>query len=235
MTRDNTLLTQKRYDRQAAFFDLTEAPWELLAFKRLRRRLWGQVSGGRLLEVGAGTGKNFPYHPADARMLGLDISPRMLQRASRRARKLGREIDLVLGDAQRLPFRDGAFDAAVATFVFCSVPDPIAGLEEARRVLRTDGKVHLLEHVRARNPIAGWLMDRLNPIVVRMMGANINRQTLENVRRAGIAVEDVESRAFGIVKLIRGSRGLPQPESVAQPEPERLLRMKGAVGDVGHG
>ncbi len=239
MSIDETARVQRRYDRQAAIYDLKEAPWELLAFKRLRRRLWGQVSGGRVLEVGVGTGKNFAHHPAGARVVGIDLSPRMLQRAARRARRLGRHIDLIVADAQQLPFRDGAFDAAAASFVFCSVPDAVAGLEEARRVLRTDGKVHLLEHVRARNPIAGWLMDRLNPIVVRMMGANINRQTVENVRRAGIAVEDVESRAFGIVKLIRGSatrRGSEEPARASRTGRSVRRAIDGKqIGDVGAG
>ena len=199
--------TQKRYDRQAGLYDLFEAPLELLAFGRLRRRLWSEVRGARVLEVGVGTGKNLPYHPDGARFVAVDISPRMLRRAAGRARRLGRNVDLVLADAQRLPFRDGAFDAAAATFVFCSVPDPIAGLEEVRRVLRGDGRVHLIEHVRARNPLMGRLMDLLNPLWVRLAGANINRDTVSNVERAGIALDGVESHGLGIVKLIRGSSG----------------------------
>ena len=99
----------------------------------------------------------------------------------------------MLADAQHLPFRDGAFDAAAATFVFCSVPDPVMGLGEVRRVLRDEGQVHLLEHVRAGNRVVGRLMDLINPVAVRLMGANINRDTVGNVARAGIAAGSVES------------------------------------------
>ena len=199
-----TSLTQKRYDRQAGLFDVMEAPIELLAFKPLRKRLWSEVHGARILEVGVGTGKNLPYHPQSARSVAVDLSPRMLRRAASRARRLEHDVDLVLADAQHLPFRDGAFDAAAATFVFCSVPDPVMGLGEVRRVLREEGQVHLLEHVRASNRVVGRLMDLINPVAVRLMGANINRDTVGNVARAGIAAGSVESRGLGIVKLIRG-------------------------------
>ena len=221
-----TSLTQKRYDRQAGLFDFWEAPIEALAFKRLRKRLWGEVRGRSHLEVGVGTGKNLRYHPEGARSVAVDISPRMLRRAATRAERLGLGIDLVLADAQRLPFRDGAFDAAAATFVFCSVPHPVLGLREVRRVLRPDGKLHLLEHVRARNPIVGKLMDWMNPLWVRVSGANINRDTVANVQRAGFALDSVESRGFGMLRLIRGA---PPLAPSSQDEAEE------AVGDVAHG
>jgi ubiquinone/menaquinone biosynthesis C-methylase UbiE len=225
-----TARTQKRYDRQAALFDLMETPLELLAFNRLRRRLWSEVHGARVLEVGVGTGKNLPYHPDGARTVAIDLSPGMLRRAAGRARRLGQDVDLVLADAQHLPFRDDAFDSAADTFVFCSVPDPIAGLEEVRRVVRDEGQIHLVEHVRARNPVMGRLMDLANPIAVRLSGANINRDTVSNVAKAGIALDSIESRGFGIVKLIRGS---VQPRPSAQEERKKLSQEK--TEDVARG
>jgi ubiquinone/menaquinone biosynthesis C-methylase UbiE len=203
----NSLTTQRRYDRQAPLFDLMEVPLEALVFGGLRRWLWAEVDGARLLEVGVGTGKNMPYYPEGARIVAVDISPRMLQRAASRARRLKRDVDLVLADAQHLPFRNGAFDAAAATFVFCSVPEPVNGLQEVRRVVGESGPVHLLEHVRIGKPIIGRLMDAANPIAVRLSGANINRNTVSNIEKAGIALDAVDSRGFGILKLIRGSAG----------------------------
>lgn len=200
-----TATAQRRYDRQAAIYDLMELPLELLLFRGLRRRFWGQLGGQRVLEIGVGTGKNIPFHPAKARVVAVDLSPRMLQRAVTLAGRLGRGPDFVLADAQHLPFQDGAFDETASTFVFCSVPDPIAGLKEARRVVRDHGRLNLLEHVRAPNSLVGWLMDRLNPIAVRLTGANINRDTVANVEKADVEVKSVESRGLGIIRLIRGS------------------------------
>jgi len=105
-------------------------------------------------------------------------------------------------DAQHLDYPGASFDAVVATFVFCSVPDPVAGLREARRVLRPGGQLLLLEHVRSENPVAGKLMDWLNPLVVRLAGANINRRTVENVRLAGFEGLSVSSHLLNIVKVI---------------------------------
>ena len=215
---EESLTTQRRYDRQAALFDLMEVPVELLAFRRLRRRLWAEVDGALVVEIGVGTGKNIPFHRAETRTVAVDISPRMLRRAARRARRLERDVDLVLADAEHLPFPDSAFDAASATFVFCSVPDPIAGLQEMRRVVRDGGRVHLLEHVRAPNPVVGRLMDLANPIAVRLSGANINRDTVSSVAKAGIALDGVESRGLGIIKIIRGSAG-QRPSGQEEREP----------------
>jgi len=221
---------QRRYDRQARFYDYMEAPWELLIYRGLRRGLWAGVQGTTILEVGVGTGRNLPRHPSGARLIAVDLSPGMLRHAVRKAGRLGRDVDLVLADAQHLPFRNGAFDAAAATFVFCSVPDPVAGLREVSRAIRNGGRVHLLEHVRARNPIVGKLMDWLNPLWVRLTGANINRDTVSNVARAGVEVESVESRSLGLMKLIRGSA---RRAGAAAPGPVEAASE--ALDDVAHG
>lgn len=198
-----TALTKARYDRNARLYDLIEGPMELLAFRRWREKLWAQVHSGRVLEVGVGTGKNFSYYPKDAQVTAIDLSEKMLERARRRAACQSLAIELLQMDAQALAFPDHSFDTIVATFVFCSVPDPVLGLSELRRVCKPDGKVLLLEHMRPESPWLGVLFDLLNPVAVRLTGANINRKTVENVQRAGLQIESVENLApSGIVKLI---------------------------------
>ncbi|MCL5026653.1 MAG: class I SAM-dependent methyltransferase [Chloroflexi bacterium] len=194
--------TRRRYDRQARLYDLTEAPMERLAFSRWRSLLWSRVAGPRVLEVGVGTGKNLPYYSPQWEAAGIDLSPKMVERARRRAATLGLAVELQVMDAQALAFPDASFDTVVATFVFCSVPDPVQGLREVRRVCRPGGQVLLLEHVLSRHQPARSIMQALNPIMVRVTGANINRETVTNVQRAGLEIVSVTDLFAGIVKLI---------------------------------
>jgi ubiquinone/menaquinone biosynthesis C-methylase UbiE len=121
----------------------------------------------------------------------------MLDRAKTRAKEQGKPIRLCLGDVQHLDFPDHSIDTAIATFVFCSIPNPVLGLQEILRVLKPGGTMLMLEHMRSEQPVIGTLMDLLNPLVVRIMGANINRRTMENVRRSGFDIVQVEDLAGG--------------------------------------
>jgi ubiquinone/menaquinone biosynthesis C-methylase UbiE len=203
LSQKETIQARSRYNRIAPLYDVIEAPIERWAFSRWRKRLWSQVDGERILEVGVGTGKNMPYYPANAQVTAVDLSEKMLARARQRAQHLGIEVDLQLMDVQQLEFPDATFDAAVASFVFCSIPDPVVGLREVARVVRPGGQLTLLEHVRVNQPVIGPAMDVLDPLVVRMMGAHINRRTAENVWKAGLDVERMDELASGgLVKLI---------------------------------
>lgn len=143
-----------------------------------------------------------PYYPAGLRITAFDITPGMLARARRQEISKPVQLHLLLADAQRLPFPANAFDEAVATFVFCSVPDPVLGLQELSRVVRPGGRLFLLEHMRAENPLLGVIMDVLNPLF-RLMGPDINRHTLENIQKSDWHIEKVkELDGAGIFKLI---------------------------------
>ncbi|MFO7667809.1 MAG: class I SAM-dependent methyltransferase, partial [Desulfobacterales bacterium] len=146
-------------------------------------------------------GKNFSYYPEGVNVTGLDIADKMLLHARFRADEIGFSVHLMEGDVQSLPFPENSFDTTVATFVFCSVPNPILGLKELGRVIKPGGEILLLEHVRIDKPVIGWFMDRLNPLVVRVMGANINRRTLENIKKAGLSIVSIEH--LGLMKMVK--------------------------------
>lgn len=201
-----TAQTKARYNRIAPVYDLMETFVEHFAFRHWREKLWSQVSGEGVLEVGVGRGKNMAYYPDNIQVTAIDLSNKMLREAQRRAERLGLDVDLRQMDVQALDFPDGTFDTVVTSFVFCSVPDPVLGLRELARVTRSDGQIILLEHVRAENPILGRIMGILNPLVVRIWGADINRRTVENVERAELEIETVNHLSGeGIVKLIVAS------------------------------
>jgi len=151
-----------------------------------------------------GTGANFSFYPPDCQVTAIDFSPRMLARAKQKLYLARAPVTLLEMDVQQLDFPAASFDTVVATFVFCSVPDPVRGLQEVRRVCHPEGKIVLLEHVRSENGLFGPLMDLLNPLIVYLIGSNINRRTVENVKKAGIKLERVENLAGKIVKLIVG-------------------------------
>lgn len=204
-----TRATQSRYDRIAPIYDAMERPAEG-RYSTWREKAWQLVEGPDIVEVGVGTGKNMSYYPADAHITALDISEKMLARARRRAENLTGDILLYQMDAQRLAFEDDSFDSAIATFVFCSVPDPVSGMRELRRVVKPGGKVIFLEHMRAHNPSLARLMDVLDPIVARLMGPHINRRTVDNIRESGLDIINLEELdRFKIFKLITTS--VPSP------------------------
>lgn len=203
MNSDETTRVRRRYNRISSIYDLIELPMEILFFLRWRKRLFGMVEPkGRLLEVGVGTGKNLLYYPSGLDATAIDISEGMLRGAIRRRSRLNIDISLKLMDAERLEFEDKRFDTVIATFAFCSVADPIRGLKEASRVCKKAGKIILLEHMRPYRIPVGWLFDLLNPMIVRIMGVNINRRTIENIKKSGLIIEREEELLSDIVKLI---------------------------------
>ena len=185
----------RTYDRIAFVYDLYDAPMERFGGERRRRRLLGRARGS-VLDVGIGTGLNLELYPAGVRLTGLDISSRMLSRAASRAARLDLAPALARGDIERLPFRDRSFDTVVATCVFCSVADPAAGLRELTRVVRDDGQILLLEHVRPANPVLGLIADLLSPLTRRLMGPALNRRTEENAVAAGIRLVSVRRESI---------------------------------------
>ena len=202
---DSTEKVKKRYDRNSRFFDLFESPMERLVLGGLRRSFFEKINAGgyrKILEVGVGTGKNLPYYNG-GRVTAVDISDRMLRSARLRNERLKTGADLRVADAQALPFAEGSFDAALATFVFCSVPDPVQGLSELRRVIGPRGRIYLLEHVRpTRSRLLGLLFDLLDPVVSRITGAHINRRTLSAVERSGFEIVSRREGRGGILQMI---------------------------------
>jgi len=183
-------------------YDLMEMPMEGMFAKWRKKMLKG--ASGKALEVGIGTGKNIPHYPADVDLTGIDFSEKMISKAKEKVTG-GKNVRLLLMDVQQMQFDDNSFDTVVTSCVFCSVPDPVQGLKEIRRVCKSGGKILMLEHVRSHKKVIGSLMDAFNFIPVNVYGANINRETFQNLLKAGFQPEniEVENLWLDIVKLIR--------------------------------
>jgi SAM-dependent methyltransferase len=150
---------------------------------------------GRVLEVGAGTGLNLRYYPAEVdEIVATDPEAGMMRRAEAKAAELDRPVSFVEASAEELPFADEEFNTVVCTLVLCSVDDQGRALAQIRRVLKPDGRFLFLEHVRADDPkLARW-QDRLDrPWSATIgQGCHPNRRTLPSIESAGFEVELIE-------------------------------------------
>lgn len=196
---DKTSKTIKRYNRISRFYNLMEKSMSS-GTNRWRNQLFSKIKGPKVLEVGVGTGINLPHYPRNLEITGIDFSPGMLQHARKVAEQLDFPIELMEMDVQSLTFADGTFDTVITTCVFCSVPNPIMGLREIHRVLKPDGQLLMLEHVLSCRVGMRQMMNLMNPLVVSITGANINRDTRSNLQEAGFSVEE-EDLWFDILKI----------------------------------
>lgn len=188
--------TAPRYDRQMGF-------WERALFGGALGRKWVcSQAKGDVLEIAIGTGRNLPYYPNDIRLTGIELSEEMLQIARGRAQELGREADLLLGDAQSLEYPDERFDTVVSTFTLCTIPNDRKAVAEARRVLRPGGRFLILEHVRSPALPVRAVQRVLDPLTVRFGGDHLAREPLEHVRAEGLEVEHLERLKWGIVERL---------------------------------
>lgn len=192
---------RRRYNRVTRFYDLLEKPMEVMSMKKWRMEAMKDLKG-KVLEVGIGTGRNIEHYFEDLDITAIDFSERMLEKAKQKVEKFNKKVNLMQMDAQDLKFSDNTFDTVFTTCVFCSVPDPIMGLKEIRRVCKPIGKIIMIEHVRSERKVLGFIMDVLNPLVVNTYGANINRRTVENIHKSGYTKVEVKNLFGDIVKKI---------------------------------
>ncbi len=197
---------REKYNRAARFYDLYEMPVEALLFSSLRKNALTSVSG-RTLEVGGGTGKNLQYYLENTNLTAIDFSSSMLRKAKKRAEQLVMENVTMLGqDIQSLTFPEDHYDCITASCVFCTVPDPILGLQNLLRVLKPDGKAIFIEHMKTDNPLINAFLYAMNIMSTRMLGTSMIRETEKNIRNAGFTVLSVKGYLFNVVKVIVATR-----------------------------
>ena len=194
--------TSHKYTRIAKFYDLFEWPIEILVFKKLRKETVSYAYG-TVLEVGVGTGKNLPYYNRDVDLTAIDFSPGMLKIAKNRKTEVElKDLKLYEMDVQNLKFKDNTFDTVVSTFVFCTVPDPMAGLKELYRLVKPKGKVIFLEHMKSEYFVVNIMLYIMNIISKNLLGTSMLRETQKNIERAGFTIKSVEHKVFDVVRLI---------------------------------
>ncbi|TDP96703.1 class I SAM-dependent methyltransferase [Labedaea rhizosphaerae] len=190
-----------QWDKYASRYDRAMRPVERLQFGGGREWVCTQATGD-VLEVAVGTGLNLPHYPADVTLTGVDLSPRMLELARKRAAELQREITLVEGDAQALPFPDASFDTVVCTLGLCGFPDDRAAIAEMHRMLRPGGKLLLLDHIGSHHRLILLGQRLLEKLSLRQLGDYQTRRPLPLVQAAGFVVERTERLKAGTVERV---------------------------------
>ncbi len=186
------------YDKFAKGYDKALAPFENWFLNKWRAETLSYLpENARILEIGAGTGLNFKHYPNCQHAVVSEISIKMLEVAKTKTTS----INLIQTDAENLPFPDNSFDAAFATLVFCSIPNPKKAFAELQRVLKAKDKIILLEHVRP-NGLFGYFFDVLNVLTVALFEDHFNRQTAKIAEESGLKIIEIKKKSFGIINLI---------------------------------
>jgi ubiquinone/menaquinone biosynthesis C-methylase UbiE len=193
---------RRRYDERAGNWRLVNGITDtLLLLNHLRKKHLATATGA-VLDVACGTGENFSYLGRATSITALDLSPEMVREADRRRREMGIEIELMVGDAQELPFSDGTFDHVVSAFSSCTFPDYVAAFQEMMRVVKPGGRILLLEHGRSG---VGWIARRQDRQIDRVYakgGCRNNRDVGAELAEAGLVPDNHVKTHLGAISQI---------------------------------
>ena len=202
---NETERVRRRYDKFARTYDRQVGFFERVLLPGGREWVCSRASG-ETLEIAIGTGRNLFFYPPNVRLTGVELSPAMLDVARRRASALGRQVDLRLGDAQALEFPDERFDTVVCTLSLCTIPDDRKAVAEAARVLRPDGHLVLMEHVRSPAVTVRIGQRLLEPLFKWIASDHLLREPLLHLHAQGFRIDELERSKWGIVERIRARK-----------------------------
>ncbi|WP_018717135.1 class I SAM-dependent methyltransferase [Arhodomonas aquaeolei] len=172
-------------------------------FARQRRRavaLAGLVPGERVLLSGAGSGLDLTAIPTDNPVTAVDITPAMIARLRRRARRAGRQVDARVMDAAALTFPPASFDVVFLHLILAVIPDPVGCIREAARVLRPGGRVVIFDKFLADDARPGLVRRALDPLAT-VLATGLNRRVGPLLNAAGL--ERVHDEPAGLGGLFR--------------------------------
>jgi len=175
----------------------------------LRREAGGRVDG-RVLELGMGVGANWPFLAETLDYVGIEPDAFMLERARKRAAASGRTTVLEQARAEDLPFEDESFDFVLVTLTLCTVQDPTVALSEVSRVLKPNGALVFVEHVRPTGRVSRRLADGIRPLWSKVAGGcEPNRETATTIAQSGLKIEGMVRQRVNGLPMISGMARKP--------------------------
>lgn len=186
----------------AGIYDMAMSPLEKGKFKEIRENLLSQADG-RVLEIGAGTGINFPLYKNCVQVDAIEPSVEMIEKSELRRKLSTVPITVHLQSAETLTFSENTFDTVIATLVFCTIPDPEQALREIQRVCKPGGRVLFFEHVKMKQPVLATLQEVLNPFWKKICdGCQLNRNTSQLIQNSGLHITKEESYYKGLFVVL---------------------------------
>ena len=195
------VVTQRKWDKAAANFDLMAGFGPEKRWEPYKRELFANMGDGEILFLAVGTGLDVPFFPIGKKITGIDISQKMIDQAQPRVDAYDGDLRTQQVDVHEMPFEEGQFDQVFTSCTFCSVPNPIDGLKALKRVLKSGGDLFMFEHT-GSNYYPFKPMMNLMTLVSRKLGPDMNRTTVENVVAAGYELKKVTHVYMDVVKTI---------------------------------
>ncbi len=224
LSMEKLLLRRSRRRVSSPSFTIRRPSWlyDLQEIAGAQRRAFAQKAlftnmGESVLFVAAGSGLNFANFPPHRNIVAIDVNTDALRRAQSRAESYDGDLRLMEADVQRLPFEEASFDTVATASTFCSVPDPDQGLSELYRVLKPDGRLLMLEHVRSGNPLIAFEQDTMN-LAMRFFGSDVNRETVGAVRGAGFVIDRIRSAYLDVFLMIDGHKPSAKEDKTSYPK-----------------
>ena len=205
------LVTQGKWDKAAANFDVMAGNGAEKRWLPKKQELFGNMQGN-ILFLALGTGLDIVAFPPRQDITAIDISPKMVEQAQKRIADYDGDINAQVMDVHELSFADAEFDQIFTSCTFCSVPNPVEGLRALRRVLKPGGELFMFEHTGSKYFPLSFMMKLMSQLTERI-GPSMSRSTVENVRKAGFEIVEVDHVYLDVVKIIKARAPAALPVS----------------------
>lgn len=191
---------KEKYNRISSVYDFLKRG-DMRRWKQIQIDFFSQLHG-KILYVGIGPGPEIVNFPPGLDIVAIDLSRNMMELARERAANYKGKFKLINMNVESLGFPDNSFDSVLTVCVFCTVENPVQGLEELRRVLKPDGKLFMFEHVISKNPVYALSLKWFSLFTTMLSGTHLDRDTVANLGKAGFEIESNRNVYLDIVKTL---------------------------------